>query len=80
MSKEPLDYSDPQDKVDYKIVQSSGHTGRLSLKLINPYTIALVAIVLLLFLLLFSQASKISSLEGRISDLEERVTVLDGID
>lgn len=78
MSKEPLDYSDSQDKVDYQVVKSYGRASKSRLYFLNSYTFALFVIFIILLLIILFQTSKIRNLETKVKDLEGKVTYLEG--
>jgi hypothetical protein len=77
MPEERPDYSDPQDKVDYQVVKSYGLASKSPARFLNSYTVAVFVIIVILLLMIFSQASTIKNLETRVRNLEVKVTELD---
>lgn len=79
MSTDPTDYSDPQDRVDYQVVQSREHIGVTSSRKRNTYFIIVLAVLAFMVVSLLFRPSKVEALERRIYTLEQRVSTLETI-
>ena len=74
---ENLDYSDPQDRVDYKVIKSKTHTSKSKSYLTYLERFVAFSIILILISIIFMQFSEKQKIEIKMSFKDSKIDKLE---